>query len=49
MPGPQVTFGVLMVLLTLCVNSHAETTTNGNQEDKSVTIPLDEIWAWQRV
>lgn len=43
----HVACGVMMVLFSLHLSCNAETTTNGNQEEKSVTIPLDQIWAWR--
>lgn len=47
MLNQQVAIGVLMVLSGLCTSCHAETESDANQENKSVTIPLDQIWAYR--
>lgn len=38
----------LVSLVSLCASCDAETITNGNQKDKSVTIPLEHIWGHDR-
>ena len=44
----RVAFGILTMLFGLCASCNAETTTNNSQEDKSVTIPLENIWGHDR-
>lgn len=45
MLGQRVACGILIGLISLCASCRAETDSDTNQEDKSVTIPLDQIWA----